>query len=125
MARRNIGREIIAGLEDIKALRRGEAKLSSSSIELPHAADVSQIRRRLGFSQPEFARFMGVSVATLRNWEQERREPRGSARSLLLVTARQPAAVREAFRSAAPILRKRAFAKAGSSSRTSQFPKAA
>ena len=125
MAKRNIGHEIIAGLQEIKAWRRGKAKLRTYSVELPRATDVSQIRRSLGFSQPEFALFMGVSVATLRNWEQERREPHGPARSLLLVAARQPAAVREAFKSAASVPKKRVFSKAGHSSRTSSFPKAA
>ncbi len=95
MAKRNIGREIIAGLEEIKTWRRGEAKLRTYSVELPRAADVTHIRRSLGFSQRKFALFMGVSVATLRNWEQERREPRGPARSLLLIAAKQPAAVRK------------------------------
>ena len=78
-----------------------------------------------GFSQPEFALFMGVSIATLRNWEQERREPHGPARSLLLVAARQPAAVREAFKSAAPSPKKRAFSKVNSTSKFLRFPKAA
>ena len=109
MDKRNIGHEIIAGLGEMKAWRRGQAKLRTYSVELPRAADVPHIRRGLGFSQPEFALFMGVSVATLRNWEQERREPHGPARSLLLVAAKQPAAVREAFNSAASIPRKRAF----------------
>ncbi len=53
-------------------------------------------------SQPEFAGFMGVSLGTLRNWEQERRQPHGSARALLLVASKQPAAVRAAFESAKP-----------------------
>ena len=123
--KRNIGGEIIAGLEEIKAWKHGEVKLRTFAVELPRAADVSRIRRSLGFSQPEFALFMGVSVATLRNWEQERREPHGPARSLLLVAAKQPAAVREAFKSAASIPRKRAFSKASTASRTSHFPKAA
>ena len=125
MAKRNIGHEIIAGLLEFKAWRGGEAKLRTYSVEQPRAADVPHIRSSFGFSQPEFALFMGVSVATLRNWEQERREPHGPARSLLLVAARQPAAVREAFKSAASIPRKRAFSKVNSSSRTSSFPKAA
>ena len=125
MDKRNIGHEIIAGLEEIKAWRRGEAKLRTYSVELPRAADVPHIRRSRGFSQPEFALFMGVSVATLRNWEQERREPHGPARSLLLVAARQPAAVREAFKSAASSPRRRVFSKARASSRNFHYPKAA
>ena len=125
VAKRNIGNEIIAGLEEIKAWKRGGAKLRTFAVELPRAADVPHIRRSLGFSQPEFALFMGVNVAPLRNREQERREPHGPARSLLLVAARQPAAMREVFKSAAPSPKKRTFSKARSTSKLFRFPKAA
>ncbi len=114
MAERNIGKEIIEGLKEIKAWKRGEVKLRTFTVELPRAADVRHIRRSLGFSQPEFALFMGVSVATLRNWEQERREPYGPARALLLVAARQPQAVRDAFASAAPGPKNKVYSKTGS-----------
>ena len=107
MARRDIGKEIIQGLEEIKAWKRGEVKLKTLSIELPRAADVSGIRKELGLSQGQFAMFMGVSPATLRNWEQERREPQGPARSLLLLAAKQPQAVRAAFMAATPGARMR------------------
>lgn len=102
MAKRDIGKEIIQGLEEIKAWKRGEVKLRTFAVDLPRAADVSAIRRELGLSQEQFALFMGVSVATLRNWEQERREPHGPARSLLLIAAKQPQAVRVAFNAAHP-----------------------
>jgi putative transcriptional regulator len=99
MTKRDIGKEIIAGLEEIKSWKRGQKTLHATTIELPRASDVATIRKHLGLSQGQFASFMGVSVATLRNWEQNRREPRGPARSLLLVAAKQPRAVREAFES--------------------------
>lgn len=102
MAKRDIGKEIIAGLEEIKAWKQGKAKLKTFTVAMPSAADVPAIRKELGLSQGQFALFMGVSVATLRNWEQARREPQGPARSLLLVAAKQPQAVREAFKSAMP-----------------------
>jgi putative transcriptional regulator len=105
MSKRNIGKEIIQGLEEIKAWKRGELKLTTHAIEMPKAADVPAIRKELGLSQPEFAGFMGVSLGTLRNWEQERREPQGPARALLLVASKQPAAVRAAFESAKPASR--------------------
>lgn len=70
------------------------------------------IGKELGLSQDQFAMFMGVSPATLRNWEQKRREPHGPARSLLLVAARQPAAVRKAFKAAMPAGKKQKVAKA-------------
>src|SRR3990172_326358 len=112
MTKRDIGKEIIQGLKEIKAWKRGEARLKTFTVERPRAADVSAIRKELGLSQGQFALFMGVSVATLRNWEQERREPQGPARSLLLVAARQPQAVRAAFRSVMPVPRTKAYAKA-------------
>jgi putative transcriptional regulator len=62
--------------------------------------DVPEIRHGLGLSQEGFASFMGVSVATLRNWEQGRREPHGSARSLLLVAKNTPDAFSKAFKMA-------------------------
>jgi putative transcriptional regulator len=40
---------------------------------------------------------IGVSVATLRNWEQGRRHPEGPARALLRVTAEDPDAVARAL----------------------------
>src|SRR5688500_10552584 len=97
MAKRDIGKEIIEGLEEIKAWRLGKAKLRVTTVELPRAAAVSAIRKELGLSQDQFAALMGVSVATLRNWEQGRREPHGPARSLLLVASKEPAAVLKAL----------------------------
>lgn len=120
MSKRNIGQEIIRGLEEIKAWKRGELKLKIHTIEMPKAADVPAIRRELGLSQPEFAGFMGVSLGTLRNWEQDRREPQGPARALLLVASKQPAAVRAAFAAAQPVSRKRSF-KAGKKRPSSQL----
>ena len=111
MSKRSIGMEIIRGLEEIKAWKRGELKLTAHTVEMPRAADVPAIRKELGLSQPEFAGFMGVSLGTLRNWEQERREPHGPARALLLVASRQPAAVRAAFEAAKPVSHARASKK--------------
>lgn len=105
MGNRDIGKEIIKGLEEIKAWKRGGMKLKTFAVDMPRASDVSAIRKTLGLSQPEFAQFMGVSVATLRNWEQQRREPQGPARSLLLVARKQPEAVIKAFKSSAPAAR--------------------
>ncbi len=107
MSKRNLAKELIESLEEIRAWKRGEAKLVSHRVELPRAADVPEIRKALGYSQDQFASLMGVSVATLRNWEQARREPHGPARSLLLVASTNPAAVRGAFAKLARAQRKR------------------
>ena len=97
MAKREIGKEIIEGLREIKAWREGRTELRTTTVDLPRAVEVPAIRKELGLSQDQFARLMGVSVATLRNWEQGRREPHGPARSLLLVASREPAAVLKAL----------------------------
>ncbi len=55
--------------------------------------DVAALRRFTGLSQAAFARALGISVHTLRNWEQGRRSPEGPARALLQVAAVNPEAV--------------------------------
>ena len=55
--------------------------------------DVKTIRSNYGLSQDKFAKLLGISAATLRNWEQGRRKPEGAARVLLQVAAKHPEAV--------------------------------
>ena len=57
------------------------------------AAWVRRVRRRVGLSQAEFARRIGLSVATVRGWEQGKFVPQGAARALLRVIDRVPEAV--------------------------------
>jgi putative transcriptional regulator len=64
-------------------------------------ADVAALRRFVGLSQPKFAEAMGISVHTLRNWEQGRRRPEGAAIALLRIAARHPRIIRENLKSAA------------------------
>jgi putative transcriptional regulator len=59
---------------------------------------VRSLRERLGLSQAAFARAFGISVDTLQNWEQGRREPEGPARALLKVIWREPEAAMRALR---------------------------
>lgn len=63
--------------------------------------DVSALRRFVGLTQVQFARAMGISVHTLRNWEQGRRHPDGPALALLRIAARHPRIIRENLESAA------------------------
>ena len=57
--------------------------------------DVSALRRFVGLTQEQFATAMGISVHTLRNWEQGRRHPEGPAIALLRIAARHPRIIRE------------------------------
>jgi len=76
-------------------IRRGEAEPSRVAEFAP--VDVKAVRLRLGKSQSEFARMIGVSVSTLQNWEQGRRRPEGPARALLRVAAAHPEVVAAAL----------------------------
>lgn len=59
--------------------------------------DVKAIRDQVGMSQTEFAATFGISLGTLRHWERGDRTPRGPARVLLSVIAKEPQAVLRAL----------------------------
>ncbi len=82
---------LVTSIRQAGAIRRGERRLSRAFDFKPE--DVRAIRQTLGKSQTEFALLIGVSVATLRNWEQGRRVPEGPARALLRVAAVNPRTV--------------------------------
>jgi len=84
-----------ANIRQAGAIRRGEIKPSRVA-EFP-STNVKAIRQELGKSQSEFAQMIGVGVSTLQNWEQGRRRPRGPARALLMIAARDPKAVAAAL----------------------------
>jgi putative transcriptional regulator len=63
--------------------------------EISGGADVIALRRFIRLSQVDFASALGISVHTLRNWEQGRRSPEGPALALLRIAARHPRVLRE------------------------------
>jgi DNA-binding transcriptional regulator YiaG len=69
--------------------------------QIESGEDVAALRRFVGLSQSQFAQAMGISVHTLRNWEQGRRRPDGPAIGLLRIAARHPRIIRENLKSAA------------------------
>jgi len=91
--------QLVKSVRQAGRVRRGSARPSRTVAFAP--ADVKAIRRRLRKSQTEFALMIGVSVATLRNWEQGRRTPDGPALALLRVASAEPKAVARALRGAA------------------------
>ena len=83
---------IAAGLEDAIAHARGKGRGRVRRVRVPDL-DVAAVRGKLGLSQGDFAAAFGVSLGTLRNWEQGRRRPDGPARVLLAVIDRAPKTV--------------------------------
>lgn len=88
--------ELVESVREGGAILRGEAK--PSRVFETAAPDVKEIRQGFALSQQEFATMLGVSVGTLRGWEQGRRSPAGAARVLLRVAARHPNVVWEVVR---------------------------
>jgi putative transcriptional regulator len=70
-------------------------------VKIPTRLDVAAIRARTRYTQANFARAIGVSAGTLRQWEQHRREPTGPARVLLALLNRNPRMVEETLGRAA------------------------
>ncbi len=80
--------ELLESVRQGGAMLRGEA--APARTFRYDADDVLAIRTGMGLSQARFAGLMGISVGTLRNWEQGRRLPEGPARVLLDIAHRHP-----------------------------------
>jgi len=88
MSERDIGLEILEGIQEVKAYKMGEVDLRTRVLAEP--SPPKEIRSRLHLSQAAFAGLMGVSLRTIQDWEQGRRKPRGAATSLLRIAEQHP-----------------------------------
>ena len=80
---------ILTGLEEALARLPPVPPVHKPTV-IANLVDVAALRSRLGLRQAEFADHIAVPVGTLRNWEQRRRLPNGSARVLLALLNRNP-----------------------------------
>jgi putative transcriptional regulator len=94
MMKKEIFEELLSSVKQAVAIERGERK-PGRVFTINAKTDVAKARARLGLSQEKFAALLGISPATLRNWEQGRREPNGAAKVLLKVALRHPRVVLE------------------------------
>jgi putative transcriptional regulator len=88
MSERDIGKEILEGVREIKAHKAGQKTLRTHNLAPP--ASPQAIRARLQLSQAAFAGLMGVSLRTVQDWEQGRRKPSGPAEALLRIAEQHP-----------------------------------
>jgi DNA-binding transcriptional regulator YiaG len=80
--------DLVQSLKEAKDISKGRAK-ASRRFELA-SPDAKAVRERIGLSQSDFARLMRVSIKTLQNWEQHRRNPTGPAAALLKIVSTAP-----------------------------------
>ena len=87
--------EISAGLRE--AIEHAQGKPTKVIEHPPEIINVKVIREKTGMSQQKFCATFGISIGTLRHWEQGLRSPRGPARVLLKVMQSNPKAIIEAI----------------------------
>ncbi len=95
-------KELVTSVKEGGAILRGDRAPARAFIV--DGPNIKRIRANYQLSQNEFAALLGISVKTLRNWEQGRRTPEGPARVLLQVAAKHPDAVWDVVR---PAMRQR------------------
>jgi len=88
--------EISVGLTE--AINHAKGKSTNIIEHKPDSINVKAVREKTGMSQQKFCATFGISIGTLRHWEQGLRSPRGSARVLLKVVEHNPTAIIEAIR---------------------------
>jgi putative transcriptional regulator len=84
----DLGTELLTSVREMKADVR-------SRVHRPEISKIAHARLISGLSQTAFARLLGVSVRTLQDWEQGRREPSGAAKTLFRVAERHPEILQE------------------------------
>ncbi len=87
-AQRDLGTELLESVRQMKAGHTGKI----------HKVEVSSVvsaRLKSGLSQIEFAKLLGVSVRTLQDWEQGRRQPSGAAKTLIAIAEYRPDVLKE------------------------------
>lgn len=82
-AKRDLGAELLKSVRQMKAGRAGK-------IHKVAVSPVVSARMKSGLSQSAFAKLLGVSVRTLQDWEQGRRQPSGAAKTLIAIADRRP-----------------------------------
>jgi putative transcriptional regulator len=87
--RKELFDELLESVKQAVAIERGEMKPSRVFV-VNKKNEVSNVRAKLGLSQTKFAALLGISSATLKNWEQGRRQPTGAAKVLLKIARQHP-----------------------------------
>lgn len=87
-ARRDLGTEL---LESVVQMKSGHA----SRVHKVEISPVTAARLKSGLPQSDFAKLLSVSIRTLQDWEQGRRQPSGAAKTLITIAERRPDVLEE------------------------------
>ncbi|TCQ14985.1 NadS family protein [Rhizobium sp. PP-CC-3G-465] len=90
------GKELIQSAEEALAIAEGRAE--PAAVFVPETIDVAAIRKRQKLSQVAFAKRYGLPTGTIKDWEQNRRQPDRAAMLLLKVIEQAPDMVARAIR---------------------------
>lgn len=105
--RKDLFNELVASVKEMKAIQAGRLKprrvTRAEEVVRTTTPDVVALRAKFKLSQAKFAALLGISVDTLQNWEQQRRQPEGPAKVLLRIAATHP----EVLLAVSPTPRKR------------------
>jgi putative transcriptional regulator len=93
--KKNDFQDLLGSIKEAGEIMKGRKK--PSRVFKFDPIQVKKIRTKLKVFQTKFASIFGISVGTLRNWEQGRTCPGGAARVLLKIAAKRPKAVLEAL----------------------------
>ena len=92
------GQDLIAALEEAAVHAQGKGSIAREHVI--NVPDVRAIREQLGLSQTAFANAYRIPLATLKGWEQGRRNPDATAAAYLSVIAQLPREARQALKAA-------------------------
>jgi putative transcriptional regulator len=105
--RRNVGDEIIKGMEEAVGYMRGKkTRVAIHKVEIPDEINVKEIRQKLKLTRQEFADSFGFSIRTLQHWEQGDRHPHGPAKILLFLLQCEPVTIAGILRHAGKMRRR-------------------
>jgi putative transcriptional regulator len=92
--RKDLFTELVTSVKEMKAIQAGRLKpgrvTRAEEVVRTSTPDVAALRAKFKLSQAKFAALLGISVDTLQNWEQQRRQPDGPAKVLLRIAASYP-----------------------------------
>jgi len=91
----SFGKDLIKSANEALAIAKGAKE--PAGVYVPETVDVAAIRKKQKLSQAAFADRYGLSLGTVRDWEQARRSPDRAALVLLSIIDREPEAVTRAL----------------------------